>query len=247
MRIGKLLLFLSVLFGGGAYFVFGQAAQIVYDPTKRVRQMKAAGVAEERLIKRNALPKARRQWKGREGCGEDFQIVGAAQGSFTRKNAVQKAFLYEFCQTGNGWANNGLVIMESGRIIAHFVEEGGWNVGLRNLPDINKNGFDELVVETSGGLHQGITGGSITLLEVSTTRVTDLGTTQSFSNECEGEESSEDCDRSYKITVTPGVKPIFYKEKLVNTGDDIKPRWKKSAKPQKFLLNKTDSQFKLLK
>ena len=245
MKIGKMLCSLNLFFCG-AVCIFGQTAQVVYDPALPVRPVKV-GPAEEGVIKKIALPKARRAWKGNESCAEDFRIIDTARGRFTGKNSVQKAFLYEFCQTGNGWANNGLVIVEGGKIIAHFIEEGGWNLSLRVLPDVNKNGFDELVIETSGGMHQGKIGGSVTLLEVSSAGVKEFGYTQAFSNECDGDESGEGCDRSFKITVAPGTKPIFYREKFINTGDDEKPRWKKGGKRQKILLNKTDSKFRLLK
>ena len=242
----KSFLWLLKLFFGTAIFAFGQTTQVIYDPVKTPSQMKVSRT-EESLIKRSALPKARQEWKNNENCGEDFRIVDAVTGSFTRKRAAQKAFVYEFCQTGNGWANNGLVIVESGKVIAHFVEEGGWNMGLQALPDINKNGLDELVVETSGGMHQGKIGGSITILEISTAAVREFGSTLAFSNECDAEESTEDCDRSYKITVKPALKPIFYREKFVNRGDDMKTRWKKSGRVQKVLLRKTESKYRLLK
>jgi hypothetical protein len=245
MKIVKFLL-PAVLILWSAVFAFAQGAQLVYDPAAIERPVRSSA-AEEAVIKKNALPKARRLWKDTEGCSEDFQITGAAQGSFTSKKAAQKAFLYEFCQTGNGWANNGLVIMENGRIVAHFTEGGGWNMGLRSLPDINKNGFDELVVETSGGMHQGAIGGSVTLLEVAPTAVRDFGYTLAFSSECEGDDAAVDCYRGYKITAAPGVRPVYFKEKFINIGDDEKPRWKRSGKAQKFTLSKSENKYRLLK
>ena len=245
MRTGKFLQALVFVLCA-APFVFGQRTQVVYDPMARAAAMQVSA-AEEQFIEQSALPRARAEWKPNESCSEDFRIIDGARGSFTRKGAVQRAIAYEFCQTGNGWANNGLVIIEDGKIVAHFAEEGGWNIGLWSLPDINKNGFDELVLETSGGMHQGKIGGSVTLLEVSPTAVREIGYTLAFSNDCDDETSENECDRSFKITAAPGARPVFYRQRLVNFGDDEKPRWRKRGKLQKITLNKTEIKFRLLK
>jgi hypothetical protein len=230
----------------GASFTYGQRTQIVYDPMVHSESAPPT-VEEDRLMRRSVLPKARAEWKENESCGEDFRLIDSALGSFTRRGARQKAFLYEFCQTGNGFANNGLIITEGGKILLHFAEEGGWNMAMRSLPDINRNGLDELVVETSSGMHQGKVGGSVTLLEVSPAAVRELGYTLAFSNECDAEMSEDECDRSYRITAAPGARPVFYRQRFVNVGDEEKPRWRKRGKLQKIRLNKTEVKFKLLR
>lgn len=211
--------------------LFGQAFVTIYDPVKCETE-KNFTAAEEKLITTIAVPKARRRWKDVGGCDEpgNFNIAGAASGAFTRKAASQRALLYELCQTGNGFANNGLAIIESGKIVAHFVTEGGWNLSMVSLPDINRNGFDELLIETSGGMHQGYSGMGVTMLEVSTSAGKELGWFLAYTNECEKCSPGEYCDRSYKITAKPAVLPVYYQQKYDNKGDDENTKWAVSGK-----------------
>ena len=100
------------------------------------------------------------------------------------------------------------------------------------VPDINKNGLDELAVEQGGGMHQGYTGSSVDVLELSPTGVTSLGTFLTYTNECENHKPDQYCDRSYKITAKPGKTPAFTRQMYVNKGDDETPKWASSGKSQ---------------
>lgn len=211
--------------------IFGQVSVTVYDPLKKEAE-KSFTAVEEKLVTAKAVPKALTYWKDTAGCDAagNFNITGAASGAFTRKAASQRAVLYELCQTGNGFANSGLVIIEAGKIIAHFVSAGGWNLNVISLPDINKNGFDELAVETSGGMHQGYSGTSVTMLEVSLAAAKELGWFLAYTNECENGGPEEYCDRSYKITAKPAVATVFYQQRYDNKGSDETTKWVASGK-----------------
>ena len=229
----KLKYFCGVLLA--AFFItvtlHGQASVTIYDPLIK-DSPKDFTAAEEKLVTAKAVPKARTHWKDTGGCddAENFNIIGAASGAFTRKAASQSAILYELCQTGNGFANNGLANIEAGKIVAHFVSEGGWNQSLVRLPDINKNGYDELAIETSGGMHQGYSGTSVTMVEVSAAAAKELGWFLTYTNECENGGPEEYCDRSYKITVKPATAPVFYVQKYDNKGSDEITKWVVSGK-----------------
>ncbi len=178
-------------------------------------------------------PKISDRWSDDNSCdGSNLTVIGAVDGSFTRKAATQRAIVYEMCQTGNGFANNGIAVVEDGSVVTNFVAEGGWNLDVRRIADIDKNGFDELVIETGGGMHQGYTGSSSNVIEISSTSVRSFGAFLSYSNECESLKAGEYCDRSYKITARSGTKPVFMRQKYLNNGDDEKPRWVVSGKPQ---------------
>lgn len=214
-----------------AITLFGQAAVTIYDPVRKTAE-KTFSPAEEKLVTTRAVPKARARWKDVGGCDEadNFSITGGASGAFTRKGSDQRALLYELCQTGNGFANNGLVIIEAGKIIAHFATEGGWNLNVNTLPDINKNGFNELAIETSGGMHQGYSGSSVTIIEASQTAAKELGWFLVYTNECENGGPEEYCDRSYKIIARPAAATVFYQQKYENKGDDEITKWVVSGK-----------------
>lgn len=92
-------------------------------------------------------------------CAEDsFRLIGSANGSFTRKNSTQKAFLYSIClDDGGKYASplGGMIIIERNKIVTHFVYSRHWFDWIKVLPDINSNGFSELITgftELSGSL-----------------------------------------------------------------------------------------------
>lgn len=211
---------------------FAQAPVVIYDPLRAAPEKNFTD-ADEQLVKTKVLPKISTKWNDDSSCeGSNLSVIGAVDGSFTKKAASQRAVLYEMCQTGNGFANNGIVIVENGNAVANFVAEGGWNLDIVRIADINKNGFDELAVETGGGMHQGYTGSSSNVIEISSTSVKSFGTFLVYSNECESLKAGKYCDRSYKITARPGTKTTFSSQKYINKGSDEKTIWVVSGKPQ---------------
>lgn len=221
------------LFCAAAY---GQQSIVINDPTKADSLLKASAT-EENLIKKSVLPKARRLWSKNDACAEDFSIAGTAKGAFTKPNAKQTLIFYEFCQTGNGFGNNGLVLFENGKIIASYVSEGGWSLDLKSLPDINKNGLNEFAVYYSGGIHQGEGGTGVDLMEFSGAAIKGLGWFQADS-------FNEEDSYSYKVSVKPGKTPSFYREKYESISEN---KWRKVGKPAPFKLGETYGKFTALK
>ncbi len=217
-----------------ALFAFGQETVIINDPTKEAKGAKA-NAADENLIKNSVLPKARKLWN-EEVCTEEFEIMGVAKGSFSKPASSQTLLLYQYCQMGNGFGNNGLVLIENGKIIRSYSSEGGWALDLRWLPDINQNSLDEFAVFYSGGMHQGQGGTGVDLMEMSDTGIKGIGwfNAESF---------TETSYFGYKVTVKTGKKPIFYREKYNSKNN----KWRKSGKPTMFKLDKIYSKFETLK
>lgn len=213
------------------------AQTTVNDPTQNEKPP-AASAAEENLIKNQVLPKARKLWSANEVCTEEFEIAGTARGAFSKPNASQTLIFYQFCQTGNGFGNNGLVLVENGKIVGSYVSEGGWALSLSSLPDINQNGLNEFALYHSGGMHQGQGGTGVDIMEFSAAGVKGLGWFQADSF---GEETG---DFSYKVTVKPGKTPIFYREKYISTGEN---KWRKSGKTAAFKLGQVSGKFTVLK
>jgi hypothetical protein len=227
----KLLLFFSTAVLASAVSVRAQGPIVLYNPLSKLPETNYTET-DEQLAKEKLVPKVRARWSEDESCnGGNLNIVGAVDGSFTRAGAKQRAILYELCQTGNGFANNGIAVVESGRAVAHFAIEGGWNLEVSRVPDLNKNGRDEIAIETGGGMHQGYMGSNLTVLEMTETAANELGVFLVYTNECEPPVADKYCDRSYKLTATAGAKPAFFAQKYINRGTDEKPRWVVSGRP----------------
>ena len=207
-----------------------QGTIVLYDPLVKSPEVEISP-ADEALVKEKLVPKARSHWNEGDSCdGSDLNIVGAVDGSFTKTGSKQRVIVYELCQTGNGFANNGFAVIENGKVVIHIAEAGGWNLEVAKVADLNRNGRDEIVIETGGGMHQGYYGTSITIWEFSAPDVIEHGVYLASTNECENHASNKYCDRSYKITARPGIDPAFFTQKYVNRGTDEKPRWVASGK-----------------
>jgi hypothetical protein len=237
MKIKKAAGILPVIFAL-CLCVPGQKTLVIADPTIVLKEPLKATSAEEKLIK-SLLPKVRRIWND-ESCSEDFSVNGSAIGAFTKQNVVQKAFLYQFCETGNGLANDGIVITESGKPVAHFVYEGASTGGLNSLPDINGNGIDELLITNYGGMHQGVSGVGVDVIEFSGKSFREIGATEiEYIEETEKGESGY----SYKISVKSGAQPVFYREKFVKKGK----MWRKIGAISKAEMFKLDYKYNPVK
>ena len=236
MRNGFGFGFLMIIFLS-AIAVFGQQSVVLNDPLRDEKSM-PSGAASENLIKRQILPKARKHWAGNDACEEDYAFTGAADGAFSKPNSKQTLVFYQFCQTGNGFGNNGLVLIENGKIVGSYVSESGWALNLKSLPDINQNGTNEFLVYYSGGIHQGAGGTGADVMEFSGINIRGIGWFQADSF------NDEDESFGYKVTAKSGKTPIFYREKYISTGEN---KWKKSGKSAAFKLDKTYGKFTVLK
>ena len=216
--------------------IFGQQTVVINDPTV---EMKSANIssADENLIKTKVLPKARKKWIFKDSpCEESFEVSGVAKGAFTKANSDQTLVFYAFCQTGNGLGNNGLVLIEDGKIIASYVSEGGWTEGIKALPDLNQNGLNEFALYYTGGMHQGQGGTGVDIIEFSGVNLKGIGwfNAESF---------TETNDFGYKVTAKTGKPPVFYREKYTNKNE----KWRKLGKLEPLKLTKIYSQFEALK
>lgn len=222
------------MFAGAA---LAQGTVVVNDPNAPAAGARATA-AEKALIEREVLPKARKYWADNDSCREEFGIAGDATGAFTKPKANQRLVFYQFCQTGNGFGNNGLVLFEGGRIVASYVSESGWALELRVLPDVDRNGLDEFLLYYSGGLHQGQGGTGVDVMEFSGSAVKGLGW---FQAESFGEDGG---DWTLKVTAKPGKTPVFYRQKYVSAP---KNKWRPSGKSAVLKLGEAVSAFEELK
>ena len=214
--------------------VFAQAAIVINDPVAEPAKP-VVSPADSALMERMVLPKARQNWTENEACTEDYQVMGEASGAFTRAGAKQKLIFYQFCQTGNGLGNNGLVLIENGKVVGSYISESGWAMDLKALPDINQNGLHEFLLYYSGGMHQGQGGVGVDIMEFSAGGVKGLGWFQA-------EGFTEDDSWAYKVSVKKGKTPVFYREKYISKNDTLR----KSGKIAAFKLGKTYSSYSVL-
>lgn len=197
--------------------------------------------AEIQLIKRYALPKARSIWRSDQYCTEGFEAISAAYGSFTKPNSKQKAVMYRFCVKGHDIANNGIVVIEEGKIVAHIIYNGGEENSIQTLPDINGDGLSDLVLD-GGATHQGYTQSVAIPITLSAAATKSYGMAIVFDDDC-GANPDHCKTLAYKITVRPGTNPTFYRE----TYSKKNGRWTRTAAAARYTLGKTTGIFRLLK
>ena len=235
-RLPSALLLLALC--GGAASPRAQVLRPVYDGRAEA-QSSAPSEAEAQLVRRHALPAAQRLWQGDRSCQPEFQIVGAAGGSFTRPKAAQRAVLYRFCATGHNFANNGIAVLEGGGVVAHVAYSGGEDHGIRAAPDIDGNGLSEIVL-SNGSTNQGYTVSVAVLIELSPSGVKKFGVADAYEDDCG---VAERCRMTaYKISVRPGPSPVFYREAFSKRNE----RWAKTGGPARFSPREDAGSYRLL-
>lgn len=152
-----------------------------------------------------------------ETCAESFQEAGVARGAFTAAGKRQSLIFYQYCQTGNGFGWNGLVLIEGDRVVGNFVSDGGWGMDITAVSDINQNGILEFTLAYSGGLHQGQGGTGVDLMEFSGGLPKGIGWYKAE------EFGPTEAVTSWKLTAKPGKTPVFYKQKYFS-GEGRRPR-----------------------
>lgn len=188
---------------------------VVHDPTTGGDPAELTA-AEQAIFDRQALPRVRKAIP-EETCGESLQPAGVVRGAFTAKGKRQSLVFYEYCQTGNGFGWNGLVLIEGDKVVGNFISDGGWGVDIGSVPDINENGILEFTLSYSGGMHQGQGGTGVELMEFSGGKPVGIGW---YKAEAFG---PTEAVTSWKLTAKPGTPPTFYKQKFFS-GEGRKPK-----------------------
>lgn len=210
----------------------GQTPIVINIPGEETENRKLTD-ADRTLIERSALPKVRKKLAD-DACQESFEPAGVVQGSFSKPNSDQRLVYYQFCQTGNGLGQVGLILIEGGRVVGNYVADVGWSVGVKALPDINRNGFDEVALYYSGGMHQGAGGTGVDVIEFTGSGVKGIGW---FQAESFGETTPV---VGYRVTARPGKVPAFFREKYVQNAAG---KWRKIGAVAPLRLQKAVSVF----
>lgn len=214
-----------------------QVAVIVNDPTVEPPVSKLSQ-SEQDLFDRAVLPKVRKVLAN-EYCEEEVTVAGSVRGAFTRAGAQQMLVFYQFCQTGNGLGSVGVAVLENGKVAANLVSaESAWSVDARALPDVNQNGLDEFALYYSGGMHQGEGGTGVDIMEFSGARLKGIGWFQAESF------SDSSPTAGYKVSVKPGARPVFTREKFLQNDAG---KWRRSGRPAVFKLTAVYGTFEVVK
>lgn len=171
---------------------------------------------------------------------EKIGLNGIAEGAFTKPNAKQKAFLYTLCSSGSShFGVGGIIVFENDKAVSHYVYgENGLDQGMIVLPDINKDGRDELVL-LDFQVHQGYGGGTISLVEFPDGNFNFIGSASIYSDDSGAAEDEKDTKaNAYDIFAQPAANPVFYRDSYEKKGNA--KNWSLVKKGEKFLLTKLE-------
>lgn len=179
----------------------------IFDERRFASPKDATAETNERL-ERLILPAG---WTPRL-CGKGrrwFTVLDVAAGAFTRKGSAQKAVLYEACEMTRHSREQGIAVLEDGRVVAHLSYEGG-DIALGALPDIDGNGLSELLVyDFANG--QGSAYGGVRLLELGTEGVRKLGRFVVHEDDC-GAHEHGGREIATVLHASSGAAPTFFKQ-----------------------------------
>jgi hypothetical protein len=237
MKAAALAFFLLLMFASAR--ASAQSSLVVVNEPGAKLSAPVLTTAERSLIKRNILPKVRKILAS-DICNEtDYQLVSAIKGSFTKAGAQQTFVYYQYCVTGNGLGSTGVAVLENGKVMASYIaEEGDEASGARPLPDIDQDGVNEVVLEVSGGMHQGSGGTGAELIEFTAAGIKSLGW---FT---EDEFSENGPSIAYRVTAKPGKPPLFYHQKFTSKNER---KWNPVGRSLPFKLGASVIKFKAVK
>ena len=242
-RIGGLFqtFSLSLIFGASVFVICGQSVKSTLlfdgrDASESAPPMPAQYDLVKREVRKNES--AIREATGMT-CEEDefssLDISGMTSGSFTKPNARQTAYLYELCRSGRAFGIGGILVVENSQVVAHYVYgENGLDADIAALPDINENGFSEIMM-IGGGTGQGYTKSAVEIIEFTPGGIKSFGIADTYEDNF-GTENAKKSAKAFRITVSPGKNPVFFRETYVRKSYEGK--WILSAKSQKFSLRR---------
>jgi hypothetical protein len=214
----------------------GQAMLVINAPGQRFSKQELSS-AEKRAFDLFVLPGVRKKLTS-EFCEEELNVAAVLRGSFTRPRAVQTLVFYQFCQSGNGLGSAGVTVFENGTVVRNYVSaESGWTIDAKTLPDINRNGLDEAALYYSGGMHQGIGGTGVDIIEFSSGGLKGIGWFQA-------EGFNERSEWDFKVSVKPGRVPVFFQERWTSAG---RGKYRRTGKPALLRLKPVVGSFELIR
>jgi hypothetical protein len=245
-KVSGLFLFLAPALVLAPASAWAQGAKPIFDGRLTLKPAKLSS-SEETLMKDAVVPAARKAWHERErdaACETGFKpsALDIAPGSFTKPKADQKAILYTYCTFGDNMALNGIAVIENGRVVAHVVYEGGNDRAIGALPGIHDNGLSEILIAT-GGTNQGITWGTISLIELAESEITKFGRTGTLSDDSGINEKNPKIQAN-RISVKTGRTPAFFREIFVAYGSGT---FRKSGLIAPISLDEDKVEYELLK
>lgn len=234
------ILGLALVFGASVFGICGQSGKTIpiFDGRDAIESVPPTP-AESEIVKKE-VRKNESAVRAAIGttCDEDelssLDITGIASGSFTKPNARQKAYLYELCRSGRAFGIGGIVVVENSQVVAHYVYgENGLDSDIAALPDINQNGFSEIMM-IGGGSGQGYSMGAVEIIELAPGGVNTLGIADTYEDDFGTAASGKKSARAFSVSVLPGKSPVFFREGYARSSEQGK--WILTVKSQKFRL-----------
>lgn len=211
----KVFAFAFSIFASCTVTAFSQGTVVVHDPTKETVEVKLS--AADQALFDSALPAVKKSISTETCNADSIEVVGVANGAFSKPASKQTLVFYQYCQTGNGFGWVGLVLIDGGKVVGNYISEAGWTAGINAVPDVNQNGLDEFALAYSGGMHQGQGGIGVDVMEFAGGIPKGIGWYKAE------EFADTEAVAVWKLTAKPGAVPVFYKQKYFS-GENSKYR-----------------------
>lgn len=148
-------------------------------------------------------------WQVSADCVAQSKILSIGEGRFVSRDRKQIAFLYSLCA-----GLQGLILLDQGKVFAHFGFRNEADVGILKLEDINQNGFDEILIRSEQIDRRGYFR-KHRILEFSPSGISEIFYYQTYKQELNVPTRMLKSAAS-KIYVEKAAKPQFYEEQFSN-------------------------------
>jgi hypothetical protein len=171
--------------------------------------------AEQTAYEMQIIPAARKHFGNAGTCTDDPLRLDTATGAFTRARAAQKALIYRYCSTGASFGRVGLVVFEGGKPVRHDVFEEAAQYALGRMPDLNRDGVDELILAT-GGTQMGETWQSASIVQLGTGKPRQPVQFEAYRDNC-GSLEPKPTATAWRVYAAPGATPRFYHQRFIGS------------------------------
>lgn len=232
MRISLALALACVALSGPAH---AQSPVVVADGRSDASSPDASAWAGRPPLQQ-ASAAARTYWRGQDAnYEEDFRVMAAAEGAFTRPGARQQAVLYLMSLWPRCCPKMGLAIVEDGHLTRNVAFEGIAQ-DLTAVPDLNGDGRDELALVGEFGMG-GQTSRTLTLASFGDGGLADWGSASLYDGACG---ALQDGETSERILARPG--PAFTVEHYTKASCEG-GTWTAEGNPEPLELSPTETAY----
>lgn len=168
--------------------------------------------AEKKILQTQVLPRAKKKWLEIES--PSYKPLMVIEGSFTTKGSKQRLVYYQYADL-DSFGIYGIAVLQNGNLVASYGYKGKVVGNILTLPDINKDGRNEILLE-DWSVHQGFRYGRASIIELDGKDVKNFGFFDIAKDDL-----NKNILEKFVLEAKPGSSPVFLTTKYLKAQDKL--------------------------